>query len=279
MEFQTPHSIRCQDKLLSLERPLVMGILNITPDSFFDGGQFNSIETAINQAQKMLQEGAGIIDLGAASSKPGSGLISSNEECDRLLPVLKELILQFPQAIFSVDTYNSATASAALNAGAHIINDISAGTIDKEMLAVVGAFKAPYIMMHMQGVPESMQDQPQYDFIVSEIKQYFALKIEEAYAAGITDIVLDPGFGFGKTVAHNFEILKYLEAFKTLNLPILAGLSRKSMIYKTLQTTPENALNGTSVLHTIALSKGAQILRVHDVAPAVECIQLMEALN
>ena len=279
MEFQTPHSIRCQDKLLSLERPLVMGILNITPDSFFDGGRFNSIETAINQAQKMLQEGAGIIDLGAASSKPGSGLISSNEECDRLLPVLKELILQFPQAIFSIDTYNSATASAALNAGAHIINDISAGTIDKEMLAVVGASKAPYIMMHMQGVPESMQDQPQYDFIVSEIKQYFALKIEEAYAAGITDIVLDPGFGFGKTVAHNFEILKYLEAFKTLNLPVLAGLSRKSMIYKTLQTTPENALNGTSVLHTIALSKGAQILRVHDVAPAVECIRLMEALN
>lgn len=279
MEFQTPHSIRCQDKLLSLERPLVMGILNITPDSFFDGGRFNSIETAINQAQKMLQEGAGIIDLGAASSKPGSGLINSNEECDRLLPVLKELILQFPHAIFSIDTYNSATASAALNAGAHIINDISAGTIDNEMLAVVGEFKAPYIMMHMQGVPESMQDQPQYDFIVSEIKQFFALKIEEAYAAGITDIVLDPGFGFGKTVAHNFEILKYLEAFKTLNLPVLAGLSRKSMIYKTLQTTPENALNGTSVLHTIALSKGAQILRVHDVAPAVECIQLMEALN
>lgn len=279
MEFQTPHSIRCQEKLLSLDRPIVMGILNITPDSFFDGGRFNSIETAVNQTQKMLQEGAGIIDIGASSSKPGSGLIDPKEESDRLLPVLTELILQFPDAIFSIDTYNSVTASAALQAGAHIINDISAGTIDKDMLTVVGEFKAPYIMMHMKGVPENMQNQPQYDFIVQEIKKYFDLKIEEAYAAGITDIVLDPGFGFGKTVAHNFEILKYLEAFKTLNLPILAGLSRKSMIYKTLNTTPENALNGTTALNAIALSKGAQILRVHDVAPAIECIQLMEALN
>ena len=279
MEFQTPHSIRCQEKLLSLDRPVVMGILNITPDSFFDGGQFNSIEAAVNQTQKMLQEGAGIIDIGAASSKPGSGLIDPKEESDRLLPVLTELILQFPDAIFSIDTYNSVTASAALQAGAHIINDISAGTIDKDMLIVVGEFKAPYIMMHMQGAPENMQNQPQYDFIVQEIKKYFDLKIEEAYAAGITDIVLDPGFGFGKTVAHNFEILKYLEAFKTLNLPILVGLSRKSMIYKTLNTTPENALNGTTALNAIALSKGAHILRVHDVAPAIESIQLMEALN
>ncbi|MGC6479837.1 MAG: dihydropteroate synthase [Flavobacteriaceae bacterium] len=279
MEFQTKASIRCGGKLIALDKPLAMGILNITPDSFYDGGHFNEEVKALSQTEKMLSAGAKIIDVGAASSKPGSALIDPEEECQRLLPILEKLLQRFPAALFSIDTYNSATAKAAIEMGAHIINDISAGNIDSEMMAVVGHYKVPYIMMHMQGTPLNMQVNPQYNNIVEEIKLYFQHKIEQAYAAGITDLILDPGFGFGKKLEDNYEILRYFETLQTLGLPLLAGLSRKSMIYKTLNITADQALNGTTALNSIALLKGAKILRVHDVEAAVECIQLHESLN
>lgn len=279
MEFQTKASIRCGGKLIALDKPMAMGILNITPDSFYDGGHFNEEEKALVQTEKMLSAGAKIIDIGAASSKPGSALIDPEEECQRLLPILEKLLQRFPAALFSIDTYNSATAKAAIEMGAHIINDISAGNIDSKMMAVVGHYKVPYIMMHMQGTPLNMQVNPQYNNIVEEIKLYFQHKIEQAYAAGITDLILDPGFGFGKKLEDNYEILRYFETLQTLGLPLLAGLSRKSMIYKTLNISADQALNGTTALNSIVLLKGAKILRVHDVEAAVECIQLHESLN
>lgn len=279
MQFQTSHSLRCGGSLISLDTPLVMGILNITPDSFYDGGRFDRMESALQQAEKMILEGARILDLGAATSKPGSPLISADEESKRLLPVLKAVVEAFPEILISIDTYNSDTARAAIEKGAHIINDISAGNIDPDMMSTVGEMKVPYIMMHMQGTPETMQNNPQYGHVVEDVKLFFAQKVDEAYAAGITDIVLDPGFGFGKSLRDNFQMLAAFETFKTLNLPLLAGLSRKSMIYKTLDITPQDALNGTTALQSIALYKGAKILRVHDVQEAMECIKLMEALN
>ena len=279
MNTKRSMTINCRGNLLDFSKPKIMGILNLTPDSFFDGGNFNSIDHATKQCERMILEGADFIDIGAVSSKPGANQVKENEELNRLLPVLEKLITEFPEMYFSIDTFRSRVASEALELGASIINDISAGSFDSEMLAVVGRNKAPYIAMHMQGKPSDMQLNPQYGNLMEELIFFFSEKIKEAHTAGINDLIIDPGFGFGKTKEHNFDILKNLEDFQNLNTPVLAGISRKSMIYKTLQVDAASALNGTTVLNTIVLSKKAQIIRVHDVKEAKECIDLLEALQ
>lgn len=271
--------INCRGSLVSLEQPLIMGILNLTPDSFFDGGKHNETSSALSQAKKLLDEGAHILDIGAASSKPGSPLISAEEEINRLKGPLLEIRTALPDAILSVDTYNSETAKFFLEAGGQIINDISAGEIDPRIMDVAANHHAPYIMMHMQGRPETMQKSPEYHNVTTDVIEYFRARISLARKAGIKDIIIDPGFGFGKSVAHNFQMLKELESFQILNLPILAGVSRKSMINKTLNVNPQEALNGTTVLNTVALINGAKILRVHDVKEAVEVKMLIQKMG
>ena len=272
-------SIQIKGALQHFDTPKIMGILNITPDSFYDGGQFQEPLAAAQQVEKMLQEGAAYIDIGAMSSRPGSDILNPDEELKRLLPVLDYLLKQFPTACFSVDTLHSKVAEVVLAKGVTLINDISAGQEDPNMMAVVSRYKATYVMMHMQGLPKNMQDHPSYENPVQELLHFFSGKIEQAKEAGIDNIIIDPGFGFGKTIAHNYEILKQLKAFQTFNLPLLVGISRKSMIYKPLGLSPEEALNGTTVLHTKALLEGAQILRVHDVKAAKECIDLVALMQ
>ena len=256
-----------------------MGILNINEDSFYDGGKFNSIDMALLQTEKMLNDGAFFIDIGAASSKPGSPIIKPELELKKLLPILQALINQFSKTHFSIDTYNSKVAKEALSMGASMINDISAGRIDPEMFKTVANFRVPYVLMHMQGTPKTMQEQPQYDNITQEIKFDLIQQIQDANAQGITDLIIDPGFGFGKNIIHNYQLLRELNSLTDLNCPILVGVSRKSMIYKVLKTGPDMALNGTTVLHAWVLERGASILRVHDVKEAKECIDLWTALQ
>jgi len=256
-----------------------MGILNLTEDSFYDGGKNNSLNKALKHTEKMLSEGAFFIDIGVASSKPGSPLIKVDEEKKRLLPYLNALIREFPTTHFSIDTYHSEVAQISLDLGVSMINDISGGQLDSKMFAVVGAHKLPYVMMHMKGTPETMQQKTEYKDVVQEITYFFSEQIKKARAAGIHDIVVDPGFGFGKSSAQNFTLLQHLNHFESLKCPIIVGVSRKSMIYKTLGSTPEEALNGTTALHAWALERGARILRVHDVKPAKECIELWETLQ
>jgi dihydropteroate synthase len=256
-----------------------MGILNINEDSFYDGGKYNSIEMALLQTEKMLTDGAFFIDIGAASSKPGSPIIKPEVELKKLLPILQALINQFSKTHFSIDTYNSKVAKEALSMGASMINDISAGRIDPEMFKTVANFRVPYVLMHMQGTPKTMQEQPQYDNITQEIKFDLIQQIQDANAQGITDLIIDPGFGFGKNIVHNYQLLRELNSLTDLNCPILVGVSRKSMIYKVLKTGPDMALNGTTVLHAWVLERGASILRVHDVKEAKECIDLWTALQ
>jgi dihydropteroate synthase len=270
-------TLNCRGTLLSLEKPLVMGILNLTPDSFFDGGKHLKPEDAVFQAEKMLADGASIIDLGAYSSRPGALHISEEEEKTRLIPVVELLHQKFPEAILSIDTFRSNIAKAAIEAGAHIINDISAGDDDPEMMFMVGKLKVPYIMMHKQGTPQTMQLNPQYTNVVLEVLQYFTHKIAEARKAGITDIIIDPGFGFGKTLEHNYTLLSHLNDFRIFEEPLLVGLSRKGMLQKVTGTTSATALNATTAAHTIALLQGACILRVHDVKEAIECINIVTA--
>jgi len=272
-------TLNCNGTLIDLQTPKVMGILNITPDSFYDGGQFNELDTALKQTEKMLAEGATFIDIGAASSKPGSALISPEQEADRLFPLLEGLIKRFPKTLFSVDTYNSSIAKQALKRGVSLINDISGGELDQNMLEAVAQFSAPYVCMHMQGTPEDMQLNPSYDSVVEEQLYFFAQKIEQMNQLGINDIIIDPGFGFGKTLEHNYTILKNLHQYHNLNTPILVGISRKSMVYKRLNIAATEALNGSTSLHTVALLKGANILRVHDVKEAMEVVELLQALN
>jgi len=252
-----------------------MGILNVTPDSFFDGGQFENIELLVQQATKLIDEGADFLDIGGASSKPGAIPVPEKEELQRVLPAIQAVLDKHPDAIVSIDTTSSRVATEAVKAGAMLVNDISAGNSDSKMLEVVGDLGVPYIAMHMQGTPQNMQNNPQYKNVWIEIQQLLAQTIEKAYSKGIHDVIIDPGFGFGKTVYHNFELLKHLEEFRHLNTPILVGLSRKSMIQKVLGVSAQEALNGSSVLHTLALSKGAHILRVHDVKEAKEVVQLV----
>lgn len=256
-----------------------MGILNITPDSFFDGGAYKNDSEFLSQVYIMLRQGATFIDVGAYSSRPNAAHVSEDEELKRILPIVQIILKEFPEVLLSIDTFRSAIAKSCIEAGACVINDISAGRLDKNMLQTVANLQVPYIMMHMKGTPQTMQQQTQYSNLVKDILFYFSERISAARALGITDIIVDPGFGFAKTITQNFELLNTLELFKNLDLPLLAGLSRKSMIHKTLHTSAAEALNGTTVLNTIALQKGASILRVHDVKEAVECIKLLNQLK
>lgn len=274
--FQRKTTINCRGKLIDLSTPKVMGVINITPDSFYDGGQTNTIEKAVAQAEKHLSEGATFLDIGGYSSRPDAPHISEEEELNRVLPVIREISTSFPDSILSVDTFRSRIAEKAVEQGAAIINDISAGDIDPEMLAVIAALQVPYIAMHMKGTPQTMQNNPNYGNVIEEIIYYFSKKIDDINCKGINDVILDVGFGFGKSIEDNYQLLNQLSAFKLFKIPILTGVSRKSMLYKPLEITPEKALNATSIAHTIALQKGSNILRVHDVKAAIECIRIVE---
>ncbi len=272
-------TINCKGTLIDLSRPKIMGILNVTPNSFFDGGKYFDENAILQQAEKMLNEGATFIDVGAYSSKPNAAFVSEEDEIRRLIPIVELLVTEFPEIILSIDTFRSPAAEKAIEAGAAIINDISAGSLDTEMMSTVAKLQVPYIMMHMKGTPNTMQSLTQYEDILKEMLFYFAQKIKKARSLGINDLIVDPGYGFAKTTEQNFEVLQKSELFQMLELPILAGLSRKSMIYKTLNSTPQEALNGTTVLNTLALTKGASILRVHDVKEAMETIALFDAFQ
>ena len=272
-------NITCNGKLIDLTTPKIMGILNLTPNSFYDGGQHNNIDAALRQTEKMISEGATFIDVGGASSKPGVEEISTDEELKRVLPVIKKMSQTFPEIFISIDAYRSKVAAQAVEAGAQLVNDISAGNLDKDMLKTVGKLGVPYIAMHMQGAPQTMQNNAEYNDVLIAVRTFFSEKIKAAHAAGINDIILDPGFGFGKTINHNFTLLKHLRSLHITGVPLLIGISRKSMIYKTLGIDVTHALNGTTVLNAVALQQGAHILRVHDVKEARETVQLMEALD
>jgi dihydropteroate synthase len=267
-------TLNCKGKLFVIDGPVIMGIINATPDSFYKG---NINDDILLLAKQMIADGAAILDIGGQSTRPGSERITAEEELKRVLPVIELISKNFPDIIISIDTYYSKVATAAVEAGAAMVNDISAGNIDENIIATVAALKVPYICMHMQGAPNIMQVQPHYDNVAKEVLDFFIAKVAQCKKAGIMDIIIDPGFGFGKTIAHNFSLLKKLEVFKILNTPILAGLSRKSTIYKTLNTNAENALNGTTALNMLALNNGATILRVHDVKEAAEAITLFDA--
>ena len=272
-------TINCKGNLIDLSQPKVMGILNLTPDSFYDGGKYRDKIEIVSQVEKMLNDGATFIDVGAYSSKPNAAFVSEEEELVRLLPIIELLIENFPDILISVDTFRSQVAQKAIQKGAVIVNDISAGMLDEKMIETVAKLDVPYIMMHMRGNPQMMQSLTNYEDIVKEMIYYFSERINVARSFGINDLIIDPGFGFAKTLEQNYEVLKNLELFSILELPLLAGISRKSMIYKTLESSPEEALNGTTILNTIALQKEAKILRVHDVKEAMECIILFNKLN
>jgi len=271
--------LQSRGRLLSLEKPVLMGILNATPDSFYNKGRDSSLEALVEKAGLMLAQGAVILDIGGTTTKPGAAIINPNEEQDRVLPVIEAIHKRYPDAWLSCDTYHSGTARAAVMAGVSIINDVSSGSIDSAMLATVAELKVPYIAMHMQGTPETMQKDPQYDDVVTDVRNYLQDVCHKCAETGVADVVIDPGFGFGKTLPHNFALLKQLHTFRMLGKPILAGISRKSMICRPLGVTPEEALNGTTALHMVALQQGANILRVHDVKEAAEVIQLFNAIQ
>jgi len=266
--------MNCKGQLIDLSIPKVMGILNVTPNSFFDGGKYKNEAEIISQVDKMLSEGATFIDIGAYSSKPSAEFVTEQEEIERIVPVIELILKHFPETLLSIDTFRAAVAKASIESGAAIINDIAAGELDDKMFEVIAKYNVPYIMMHMRGNPQTMQSLTQYDDIVKEMLFYFSEKVKHARSLGINDLILDPGFGFAKTTDQNYEVLQKMELFNLLELPVLAGVSRKSMIYKTLGNTAQEALNGTTVINTIALTKGAKILRVHDVKEAVECVTL-----
>ncbi|WP_031428206.1 dihydropteroate synthase [Flavimarina sp. Hel_I_48] len=271
-------SITCKGRLIPLQKPVVMGILNLTPDSFYDGGKYADNESIIDQTARMLSEGATFIDLGAYSSRPGADHVCEEEELERLLPIITLLLERFPDILLSIDTFRARVARQSIEAGAALINDISAGMLDDNMLKTVAELQVPYIMMHMRGTPQTMKSLTEYDNLVKDVLFYFSERVAEAQKQGINDLIIDPGFGFAKTINQNFELLSRMELFQALDFPLLAGLSRKSTIYKTLELEPSQALNGTTVLNTIALQKGATIVRVHDVKPAIEAVKLLENL-
>ncbi len=271
--------INSQGKLFHFDQPIVMGIINTTPDSFFEESRKLNVQEALKQTERMLFEGASIIDIGGMSSRPGAKIIDIEEEKKRVLPIIKSIISAFPNVILSIDTVHAEVAKSAVNEGAMIVNDISAAKIDDEMYAVVSDLNVPYILMHMQGKPTDMQEKPNYKDITLDVLDFFVDEIAKLRNKGVKDIIIDPGFGFGKSIKHNYELLKKVDALKILNVPILVGVSRKSMIYKTLEIEASSALNGTTALHMFALEKGANILRAHDVKEAMECIQLFNELN
>ena len=270
-------TLNCKGKLILIEKPLVMGIINATPDSFYEDSRVMGTENILQQAEKMLGEGADILDIGGQSTRPGSKHLSAEEELQRIIPSISLIAEKFPDATISVDSFHARVAKEAVQAGASIVNDISGGEMDEEMLTTVGQLKVPFICMHMQGRPQTMQQQPHYENVTREVLDFFIKKLDDCKKAGIHDLIIDPGFGFGKTIAHNFELLKNLSLFKMLEKPLLVGLSRKSTIWKTLGIQPNEALNGTTVANTIALLNGANILRVHDVKEAREVVRLVGA--
>jgi dihydropteroate synthase len=276
--FHKKTTLNAGGKLIDLGTPKVMGIINLTPDSFFEGSRKKDVGAALLQAEKMLHDGAAFLDLGSYSSRPGADDISVQEEMDRLLPVVEAIVKNYPDAVLSIDTFRAAVAEAAIKAGAHIINDISGGQLDQDMFATVAKLKVPYILMHMKGNPKTMSDLAVYDDVFDEVLDYFTTRIHQLKQLGVNDIVIDPGFGFAKKPEHGYTLLRRLVEFHQLGMPILAGVSRKKMIYGTLGITSEQALNGTTVLNTIALMKGASILRVHDVKEAVEAVKLWDQL-
>ena len=273
------YTLNCNGTLVDISIPKVMGIINVTPDSFYDGGRTTVVRDIIAQAERMIHYGATFLDIGGYSSRPGAANISEEEELERVIPAIEAIKKEFPETHLSIDTFRSKVAKNAVEAGAAIVNDISGGSLDEVMFETVAKLGVPYILMHLKGNPQTMNSLAQYENITKEVLYYFSEKIAKARAAGINDIIVDPGFGFAKTTAHNFELLHHLELLTALEVPYLVGLSRKSTIYKTLEITPEEALNGTSVLNTIALQKGASILRVHDVKEAMECVTLVQAIN
>lgn len=272
-------TICCRGQLIDLSKPRVMGILNATPDSFFKGSRTQSLDQALERAGEMLAEGADFLDVGGYSSRPGAAEVSEAEEKARVVPLIEALAQTYPDALLSIDTFRASVARAALHAGAALVNDISGGARDAAMLPLIAETQVPYILMHMRGTPQDMTSKTNYEDLIGDMLYYFSQRLAAARALGIADCIVDPGFGFAKTREQNFELLAGLEAFKELEVPMLVGLSRKSMIWKTLETTPEKALNGTTALHMLALERGANILRVHDVAEAVECVRLWEALR
>ncbi|SIS87567.1 dihydropteroate synthase [Zobellia uliginosa] len=272
-------TLNCKGRLIDLSSPKIMGILNHTPDSFYDGGKYRDAKAILKQTEKMLNDGATFIDVGGYSSRPGADYVSEEEELKRMLPLTRLLLDHFPEIILSIDTFRSKVASACLDSGAAIINDISAGKLDPNMLQTVAERRAPYIMMHMRGNPQTMQEQTAYDNLLVDIIAYFSERIAAAKALSMIDLIIDPGFGFAKTLSQNYEILRKLPLFQTLERPLLIGISRKSMIYKALETDAKNALNGTTALHMASLLAGANILRVHDVKEAYECVKLAERLK
>ncbi|MCJ7466871.1 MAG: dihydropteroate synthase [Maribacter sp.] len=267
-------TLNFKGNLIDLTQPKVMGILNITPDSFYDGGKYKDHKSILKQVERMLHDGATIIDVGAYSSRPKAIHISEQEELNRILPIVSLLIDEFPDILLSIDTFRSAVASRCLEAGAAMINDISGGSLDADMLSTLAKYKVPFVLMHMKGNPRTMQNETSYDNLLVDIMFYFSERIKSARAAGIIDIIIDPGFGFAKTLEQNYELLQNLQLFNTLELPIMVGLSRKSMIYKVLETKTDEALNGTTALHMVALIQGANMIRVHDVKEAMQCIKL-----
>lgn len=272
-------TINCLGSLLDLSKPVIMGIINITEDSFFAGSRTQHIDLILQRAAQHLEEGAQILDIGAQSTRPGAIDVGPETELERLLPAVRTLKEHYPTAIISIDTYYANVAEQTIHAGAAIINDISAGDMDKDMIPTAGRLQAPYIAMHMKGTPADMQQRPSYGDVTQEVLDYFIRKRAECLQAGIKDIIIDPGFGFGKTLAHNYTLLKKLHVFHMLDCPLLIGISRKSMIYKLLDVTPAEALNGTTILHTLALQQGARILRVHDVKAAMEAVKITQYVN
>lgn len=268
-------TVNLKGKLLDLAVPTVMAILNITPDSFYAGSRSNTVDDALRRAEGFLNDGAKFIDIGAYSSRPGAAELSPDEELQRLLPVIEAITKKLPEAILSIDTFRALVAKEAILAGAHMINDISAGSMDEAMFETVAELQVPYVIMHMKGTPQTMQQHTQYQDIGMEVVSYFAAKVTALKKLGVKDIIIDPGFGFAKTLEQNYELFRQMDNLQVIGLPMLVGISRKSMIYKLLDTTPEAALNGTTVLNTLALQKGAAILRVHDVREAVECIKIL----
>lgn len=272
------HTLNCKGKLLVIDHPLVMGIINCTPDSFYSGSRFTGIDAVLRQAEKMLKDGADMIDIGGQSTRPGSQPVDMTEERNRVIPAVEAVVKNFPGAFISIDTFYANLAEEAVAAGACMVNDISAGSMDDRMWQTVAMLRVPYIVMHMQGTPQNMQQNPAYINVTGDVLDFFIKKINELKSAGIHDIIIDPGIGFGKTIHHNFELMKNLSVFKMLDKPLLLGVSRKSMIYKTLDCSPGEALNGTTVLNTIGLMNGASILRVHDVKEAKEVVTLFSAV-
>lgn len=272
-------TLNCAGRLLDLSRPVIMGIINVTEDSFYADSRFTALDAIVQQAEKMLSEGAQILDIGGMSSRPGATIISAEEEVQRIAPVIEGLVKRFPEVILSLDTVYGHSARVGAELGVGIINDISAGRFDSSMYPTVAELGLPYVLMHMQGQPGNMQKNPSYADVVTEVLDFFIAEVGKLRALGVKDIVLDPGFGFGKNLEHNYTLLKNMHVFQILDAPILAGLSRKSMIYRLLEIEPEAALNGTTALHMVALQQGAKMLRVHDVKPASEVIHLWEMLE